>query len=356
MQTAPRGEPGSDSQLSMRNSPRDGPPAPPESVADDVAVRGWIRRALPWIAFTPGILMLVIMGVVWVDYPAAFNTLLDADPVFLLPAFALVSGFVLTRTIAWALLASSLKLGYARFWGHGRVFLIGWFMGLGLPRGAAPLARLAVLAADKRSVGRGTVAVVVDRLIQVVVAVVLLGVSTAYISSASGRAFTGLLWGIGALLILAFLLALAIRSVPLVRRGLASFRGATAILDDLSAGLRELRRMPRSRVTQIMAISFLAAFLSVTGLFLAARALNLNMQYLEVMRAWAAVVLVVFLPISINGIGPREGVLAAAAAGAGFDSESGVALGLLWFLMHAVSRILAGAAWLVDPGEAGADS
>ena len=63
--------------------------------------------------------------------------------------------------------------------------------------------------------------------------------------------------------------------------------------------------------------------------------------------------LTVLFPISVNGLGPREGILAAAVAGAGFNSEAGVALGLLWFAMQLATRLAATASWFMSSSESG---
>ena len=59
-------------------------------------------------------------------------------------------------------------------------------------------------------------------------------------------------------------------------------------------------------------------------------------------------------PISINGLGPREGILAAAVAGAGFNSEAGAAPGPLWFAMQLATRLAATASWFVSFSKSGA--
>ena len=69
--------------------------------------------------------------------------------------------------------------------------------------------------------------------------------------------------------------------------------------------------------------------------------------------AISAVSLTVLFPISINGLGPREGILAAAVAGAGFNSEAGAALGPFWFAMQLVTRLAATASRFMSFSESG---
>jgi uncharacterized membrane protein YbhN (UPF0104 family) len=56
--------------------------------------------------------------------------------------------------------------------------------------------------------------------------------------------------------------------------------------------------------------------------------------------------LAMVLPISISGVGVREGGLAFLLAPFGVTAEQGVALGLLWFLATIVGGLLGGAIFL----------
>ena len=106
--------------------------------------------------------------------------------------------------------------------------------------------------------------------------------------------------------------------------------------------------------------ALISALLTLTALYMTSRALDIQIHFMTLMAAWGAVSLAGLFPISINGLGPREGILTAAVAGAGLNSEGGVALGLLWFFMQTATRLAAGLAWLTvlrrsrsEPLEAG---
>jgi hypothetical protein len=253
--------------------------------------------------------------------------------------------------VVWIILARGLHLGYRRLRSYARIFFIGWSAGLGLPQGASPLARFAVLAADKRSVGRGVIVDVADRLIQVATLLVLLVASAIYLSVDSTR----ILWitGIGAaaIVVAALVLLLAMRLLrPLLRR-VFSHRWLKTFADDVTTALKELRSTPPSLLIRIFALAMVPALLTVTSLFLASRSLDIGLSYPVLMAAFAVVGMTTLFPISINGLGPREGILVAAVAGSGFNSEAGVALGLLWFVMQAVTRLAAAASWFMSSHE-----
>ena len=322
----------------------------PERQAATDSVRGnpLLRRILPWFIRSLGLLVLVALAALGVDIIGAMELMFEARPAYLLPAFLVFCMALFMRMIVWLILARWLRLGYRRQRSYVRLYLIGWSAGLGLPVGASPLARAAVLASDKRSVGRGVIADILDRLLQVATFGVLLIASAAYLSTESTRVLLGV--GIGAAVIAgAIPLALAgawlVR--PLIRRILA-YHWMETFTEDVSAALKEVRRAQPTQVAGLLLLAMIPSLLSVTALLLTSRALEVPLSFPVLMAASAAVGLATLLPISINGLGPREGIFAAAVAGAGFSSEAGVALGLLWFAMATVTRLAAAASWFMN--------
>ena len=336
-------------------------PKGPSGAVGGTSNGGLLRRILPWALRSLGLLVLVLvaLGFLSVDIIGALELMLEARPGYLAPAFLVFCLGLLVQMVVWIVLARTLKLGYRRLRSYVRLFLIGWSAGLGLPRGAVPLARAAVLAADKRSVGRGLVVDIADRLLQVVTLLILLVVSTAYLSAESTRVLRGV--GIGVAVMagaVPLLLMAAWLLRPLLRRVL-SYPWVKGFREDVSSALRELRGTRPSLLAALLSLAMVASLLSVTALFLTSRALDVDLSYPALMAAFVAVGLAVLFPISINGLGVREGIFAAAVAGAGFSSEAGVALGLLWFLMLAVTRLAASAAWFMkssDPTTEGPES
>jgi uncharacterized membrane protein YbhN (UPF0104 family) len=81
---------------------------------------------------------------------------------------------------------------------------------------------------------------------------------------------------------------------------------------------------------------------------LIARGIGVNLP----LSIWFAVVpliaLAMVLPISISGVGVREGGLAMLLAPSGVSSEQAVAIGLLWFLTTILSGLVGGALFMLD--------
>lgn len=296
-------------------------------------------------------LVLVALSFLGVDVIGGLKLMLEARPEYLVPAFSLFCLALLIHMAAWIVLARWLNLGYRRLRSYARVFLIGWSAGLGLPQGVSPLARAAVLASEKRSVGRVVIVDIADRLFQVATFLILLVASAAYLSAESTRVLRGV--GIGAVIIagtipLVLLGAWFLR--PLFRR-ILSYRWLETFVEDVSTAVKDLRRIRPSLLAGLLSLVMVASLLVITSLFLASRALDVHLSYPALMAAFAAIGLTLILPISINGLGPREGILTAAVAGAGFSSEAGVALGLLWFVMQAVTRLAALPAWFIGSAD-----
>ena len=311
------------------------------------STRNWGRKLLRWSPRVLGILVLVLLAFLGVDIVGGLKSLWHVRLEYLFPAVAVFCLGVLGRMATWVLVASSLKLGYSRVISYVRVFLFGWYAGLGIPQGAASLTRLAVIAADNRSVGRGLVAVGVERVTQAAVMLALLVVSSIYMSSFTYDALKWLVVGIAMVAGLALVLGVATRvgATRSLARRLGSHRKVRSFTEAIVASVTELRHMSIRRLACILGMAILAALLTVTALYLSSRSLDIQIHYVVLITAWAVVGLTSLLPISINGLGPREGILTAAVAGVGLDSEGGVALGLLWFLTQAMTRLVAGAAW-----------
>ena len=308
-------------------------------------MRRWL---LSFILRSGGLLVLVALAFVGVDVIGGFKLVVEARPSYLIPAFLVICAAVLVRMVVWLALARSLGLGYHRLRSYVKIFLVGWSSGLALPRGASPVARAVALAADRRSVGRGVVVDIADRLLQVITFLVLLAISGVYLSVDSHDVLKGVGLALAVLAGATVVVALVFRLTQRWFFRFLSHRRWTTFVEDVKVAIGELRRMPSSLLLKILALTFMASMLTTTSLFLASRSLDIGLSYPALLAAFAAVSLTVVLPISINGLGPREGILTAAVAGAGFSSEAGVALGLLWFAMQAVTRIAALAGWFMN--------
>lgn len=103
-----------------------------------------------------------------------------------------------------------------------------------------------------------------------------------------------------------------------------------------------------SLMTQAIGWSMLVQIGGSVAVALIARALGVSLP----LSVWFAVVplvaLAMVVPVSINGVGVREGGLALMLKPAGVSTDAAVAIGLLWFLATIVTGLIGGVLFLLD--------
>ena len=89
--------------------------------------------------------------------------------------------------------------------------------------------------------------------------------------------------------------------------------------------------------------------------WIVARAIGVDLSYLDVASLLAATTLLSLLPVSLSGIGVRELFLALMFPALGFSAAQGVAFGLLVFACTNLATALLGlVAWQLAPPSFGA--
>jgi uncharacterized membrane protein YbhN (UPF0104 family) len=103
-----------------------------------------------------------------------------------------------------------------------------------------------------------------------------------------------------------------------------------------------------SLMTQAVGWSMLVQMGGSVAVALIAQAIGVSLP----LSVWFAVVplvaLAMVVPVSINGVGVREGGLALMLKPAGVPTDAAVAIGLLWFLATIVSGLIGGVLFLLD--------
>ena len=97
----------------------------------------------------------------------------------------------------------------------------------------------------------------------------------------------------------------------------------------------------------VFAISFCIHFLNATSLWLIARAIGLEIDYITLVGFLPPVILMMALPISIAGWGVREGVMVMLFTLLGQSGEAGLAASLLWGGALLAASVACGAVWFV---------
>ena len=111
--------------------------------------------------------------------------------------------------------------------------------------------------------------------------------------------------------------------------------------------LRDSNRVLRGGLSTlvILFLSYGIHCASAASIWVLARGLGVEIDFIQVLGFLPIVILMVLLPLSIAGWGVREGTILALFALLGIESTSAFAVSLLWGVTIAVSAIAAGAIW-----------
>ena len=263
-----------------------------------------------------------------------------ADGGLLLLAFGLVAASLLLRGIRWSELLDR-RIAIAPATHMVNVM----FLGNQLPLRLGEVARS--LLATRKGVPLGTSAssIVVERLIDTLIVVLMIGVSVGGSPEVEERAALFGLLALGSFMLLIIfarypqiayrVLGGLPRLVPLLAR-----LPLKRLLDDLLAGLQPLRH-PRALLS-IVFWTVMAWGISLVGYYCLHLALGIETDYWRsVMLGVSLAALALALPVSIAGLGPFEGAIVISGQIVGMDPLAAISLG---FLFHGVS-VLSYAIW-----------
>jgi uncharacterized membrane protein YbhN (UPF0104 family) len=134
----------------------------------------------------------------------------------------------------------------------------------------------------------------------------------------SSSAFLGTVLAIG---VVAFGADQVVRRVPLRRAP----RRMRQLLEDMATGLRGYRHRP-ARLAAVLAVSLAGWGLNLASMVLFSRALGATVDWDVFAMVLPLALAVTLLPISVNGLGVREGLLVGLLARAGVGAVTGAAM------------------------------
>lgn len=255
-------------------------------------------------------------------------------------------GIVLS-TIRWRQVLEALGL-------HTRVrtlfshYLAGLFVGNFLPSTiGGDVLRVTRLSADNGERPDTFASVVLERLTGWLVLPVLTLVAMIvnpglrHLGAASAVAFT-----ISIATLILLVATLAIVASPRLGGRLAGTAGWQRFAGAVHLGLDRLRRRPGAAVSVLAAGFAYQLVVVVTGL-LAARALGLNVSLTAALAFMPAVAIAQVLPISLGGLGVREGAFVLFLGPLGVPAAQAVALGLLVYGLNLAVSLLGAPAFAV---------
>jgi uncharacterized membrane protein YbhN (UPF0104 family) len=291
------------------------------------------RRALKWLgraAVSLGVLAWLIWHTEWTPLLQALSRVQLSWCVAALVVFLAAQ---LVSSYRWQILSRGLGFqeSIGRFYA---LYLVGMFFNLFLPTSmGGDVVKAWYLAGGKGRRWRAMVSVFSERFSGLLALLVIAAVATLptwdilpvwAILSAWG-CLAGALIG---MLVLP-LLALHMPRLQLLAEGVAFSRGHV------------------QRGLAAFAISLVVQVAGIVQVGMLGVAIGLSAPFEAYAVAVPLVSLLTMLPISVNGVGVREGSLVLLLGTAGVASAEAVALGLLWFFVQAAVSLLGGGVYLV---------
>ena len=226
--------------------------------------------------------------------------------------------------------------------------LAAYFYNLFLPIGGVGVAALRLQRLSQRTRGRYTAALtamVCDRL-AAIAAVGFIGL-VCWIADPHAKPVGGLLVLLGGLTAIGLLVAP--RAVPLqVRHFVREFRAGgsgtwwSAALLRLSTALGSVARLSPAALASIFGISILAQLPGIVVFAVLGQGLGLPVSLVAMGWIRSVVVLITVIPLSIGGLGVREGALVFTLAAFGVPAHDALALSILIFATTILAPGLAG--------------
>jgi len=312
------------------------------------------RRRLPtWLslvlrlAFTGILMFLALRGIEW---PKLLTLLERIDWRWWAAGFATGVVAQVIAAIRWAFLARPIGFPYSIGLFIWR-FFEGAFFSLCLPTSIGGDVVKAYRLADTTH-GRllAGCTVLADRL-----------TGLAALGVLAGAALIGKEWSLGLAATIVVGAALLSGVLGVIWLGVGSLDRLLSVFPEPHAARQFISRLlpyqvRPSLMARAVAWSLLVQMGGSIAVALVARGIGVSLP----LSVWFAVVplvaLAMVLPISIGGVGVREGGLALLLAPAGVPSEQAVAIGLLWFLTTIAAGLIGGLLFLLDrhPQHAGA--
>ena len=298
----------------------------------------WIGLTLRLIA-TAALMFLALRGVEWAKLRDLFRTI---DWRWWTAGFATAMGVQVIAAVRWALLARPIGFSFSIGLFIWR-FFEGAFFSLCLPTSIGGDVVKAYRLADSTH-GRllAGCSVVADRL-----------TGLAALGVLAGAALIGKEWSLGMPATLGVGASLLGAVLACFWLGVGSLDRLLALFPEPHAARQFIARllpyqMRPSLMTRAVAWSLIVQMGGAISVALVARGLGVTLP----LSVWFAVVplvaLAMVLPISIGGVGVREGGLAFLLAPAGVAPERAVAIGLLWFLTTIGGGLIGGLLFLLD--------
>lgn len=305
------------------------------------------RRWLGWVMRFGGLLILPLLIGLGVDLGSTLDIVWQANGSLVLMAVTLTVASVLLRVWRWRVVARACGVRYAKYVDYLRLHLTGLFAGTAVPQAAAVFAPALFVYEEGGSWRRAAVSIFLDRSLEMALLLCFAiwgafylfplfpAVSLAVFAAAgaiSVAGIGGLALGYGG----RWRRANSHRLPPLVAR-FFSF----AELDQWGPMAKGLSK----RLGPLALASLAILTLQVAVAASLAGALDLQVSPVFLAATYSLVLLVTSLPISVLGLGPREGILVAVLTASSVTKEEALALGILLSAVALATRLPGAVPW-----------
>lgn len=302
------------------------------------------RRYL--VRFTIGITLLVVL-IVRVGGRELRDAFISASAAPVVLAFLLMVIGVCISVVRWSVFLNA--LGYARSLGRlTRLYWTGLFFSSLLPTGIGGDVYKAVrVRSEDDPFGPAFASVILDRLAGLV-GLALLAIVAGTVRIAQGDRNAVVLWGLG----LAALVVVGILILPVSRRlipALSSLPGLRSIAERLSQVLEGLTSGTRDRSAVVLGLLAGVLFQAIVVAFhaLLVRSLDLSIPIGGLVSIVMVATVASLIPLTVNGLGIREGVYVWGLGRYGIESHAALALALLVLGLLLAASVAGGIVYIV---------
>ena len=305
----------------------------------------WLGR---WGLRATGPIVLVFLLVRVVDYGELGDIVGELQLLWALAAVGAVQLIILFRSLRWMEIHEASGLPRAPLTYQLRLTYATVLATLVLPQILNPFSRLVLLLQDGYQASRAAVASVLEKGLDFVAFVAFGLVGSIVLASTFGALAW---WAVGAavLMLVMSVGAYAARAHlgRLIWALIPKLPGAgDSANDDRLGALREIGSLNARTLVRFLLWSLLIALTQATTFYFLSRSVGVGLSYPFMVALWGVVALSMLLPLSVNGIGTREGILVVAFSAADRSADAAVALGLLLLVVVAIGSSPGAIEWL----------
>jgi glycosyltransferase 2 family protein len=278
-----------------------------------------------------------------IDIPRTAQVLASVDARFLCLAILVFAIGQAMNAVKWFWLGKALALPCS-LGNYLRLYTMGMFLAIFLPGSmGGDLGRAVLLTREGQPGWTATYSVLADRYSGLLFLMVLSSMACQEVAAYSS--LSPWLWALTGVVLVVWLLlgwgsGLAL---PLMPTKLKSYA------QPIPGWEKQLRTWPNLLRIGGGSLAIQAANWSV--LLLLAGAMHLQVSAPALMTAYGLITLASLAPLSLNGLGIREGGYVLLLKQVGVAGEQAISFGFLWFIVYTFTGLLCGSAWWVKPPE-----